>query len=276
MGRLAVFAGLSVGLVFLTGIMLKPLLPAGLPTGEAGAALLRLLWALALLGGTLVVAATFERGDWRVAGFAPSGMHPVAFLAGLGLGGLAALGPGLALLVAGQATLTPADLTRSWGEQAGAVAWALGVATLVEALAVFGYLQGLLEARWGRVVSIGVPTVLFALASARNPGAEALAVGGAAALGLFLASVRARTGSVVPAWLAYAAFAVVQGAVWHAPVRGASTGLPSWYQWAPAGPTWLSGGGWGLEASLVTAGTLVVVSFLVLRPHRPARRPTHD
>lgn len=275
-GRLAVFGGLAVAMVFLTGIFLKPVLPAGLPPGEAGAALLRLLWALSLLGATLVVGATFERGRWRVAGFAPSGMHPVAFVVGLGIGIASALLPGVALLLAGQATLAPADVTRPWGETAGAAAWSLGVATLVEALVAFGYLQGLLEARWGRLVSVGLPAALFAAASLRHPGAGALTVAGAGALGLLLAAVRERTGSVVPAWLAAAGFAVVQAAVWHAPVRGASVGVPAWYQWAPAGPTWASGGGWGLEASLVTAATLVLVSFLVLRPRRPARRTTPD
>lgn len=275
-GRLAVVGGIALGVLFLLGIALKPLLPAGLPPGPDGRLLLAMLAAIAVACGTVGAALIFDRGRWENAGFTTVGLRPVTIGVSVGLGAMAALLPAALLLDLGAVRLEPLAPVAPFAEMLTRPVAMVLVVTLLDALIFRGYLHGALRAAWGPRLAVVLPALAFTLVrgdlAAADPGRLATTL----ALGLALGAVRERTGSVLAAWMLHAAFAWVQSAVLHVPVGGLLLRAPDWWIWHPVQGGWLSGGRWGVEGSAVTAATLLAITFLVLLARRPAARKARD
>lgn len=113
-------------------------------------------------------------------------------------------------------------------------------------------------AEWvGDGAAIGVTSLCFAALHLLNPGVGAAAVINVALAGVLLALVRVRTGSLVAAIGAHLAWNALVVVVAHAPVSGLAFPTPGW-RLVPLGPTWLTGGAWGPEGSVVATAALVV------------------
>ncbi len=255
-------------MVFVSGIALKPVFPAGVPPGLEGRILVALIITFALTVAHVIVVALLERTDWTLSGFHARAWHPGALALGIaaGAGGVAL--PGALLYWSGQLSVvssTPGE----WLPFALGTLGVFAALAAVEELAFRGYLFGLLADRWGGGIAVGVTSVAFALLHAFNPGATALSLLCVGAAGLFLGAVRLATGSVVAAWLAHVAINWVQAVVFRLPVSGLELRAAPGFRLEGTGPDWLTGGRWGLEGGLATAGVLLVISFLLFRV-RPA------
>ncbi len=263
-----VLALASVVALVVAGIALKPIMPAGLPPGRDGVLLLGFLTAFAALVGHVVVVLLFERARWTAAGLDERSWHPRGLLAGAVLGVAAIALPAAILFATGQVHFEE-SLGGSWGRAAlDALVW-LAAPALFEELIARGYALGAIAREWGETAAVVITSVAFGLLHLGNPGATAWSVVAVTIAGVFLAAVRLTTGSLAAAWLAHLGINWVQGAVLHAPISGLNFLPTPGYRLVSTGPTWLTGGAWGLEAGAVTAATLLVVTFLVFRA-RPA------
>lgn len=273
-GRLIVLALASVLALVAAGILLKPVLPAGLPPGRDGVLMLGLLTAFAVLVGHVVVVLLFERARWTATGLDERAWHPRALLSGgaLGMGAIAL--PAAILVATGDVHFEEAA-PGSWGRAAfHALVW-LAAPALFEELLARGYALGAIAREWGETAAVAITSVGFGLLHLGNPGATVWSVIAVTIAGVFLAGVRLTTGSLAAAWLAHLGINWVQGGLLHAPISGLSFVPTPDYRLVPTGPAWLTGGAWGLEAGAVTAATLLVVTFLVFRA-RPASSRRRD
>ncbi|MDT0158042.1 CPBP family glutamic-type intramembrane protease [Microbacterium sp. ARD32] len=183
-----------------------------------------------------------------------------------------AIGVGLAAATIGILALFGAYRITGWGSITGALVAAGTMIAVAVSEEVFfrGIVFRLLHSRWGAVIALIVSSGLFGLIHLLNPGATlagALAV--AVEAGLLLGSAYLLTGSL---WLAiglHFGWNVAIGGIFGAVVSGSaasgSGSSDSLVAATTAGPDWLTGGGFGPEASIVavivcvaaTAGMLV-------------------
>ncbi len=275
-GRLALLAGVSAAVLFLLGIVLKPVLPAGLPSGPAGRLLFAMLVAMSVGVATLAAGVMLERQRWDLLGLGLGGLHPATLLTSLGLGIVAIGIPAVLLLQTGAATLTPVTSTTGLMAYAGEVTLPILVLTLRDELLFRGYFHGLLSDRWGGLVAIGVTAVASTFWTAGNPMVDPASWIGVLALGVFLGTVRECSGGVVASWLAAIGFAWLQVAVLHVPAGGVAVGHAPYFGWTTLGTAWWSGGAAGVGVAPVTAATLLVVSFLAFRTRRRTHRSARD
>lgn len=271
-GRLALLAGVSAAVLFILGIALKPVLPMGLPPGAAGRLLFAMLIAMSVGVGTLVVGIILERQRWSLLGLGVEGLRPVALLTSLGVGMLVSAAAATILLLTGAATLAPAPPGMGLVAYAREVTIPVLVIAARDELVFRGYLQGLVSDRWGRLAAIGCSATAFAFWRAGSPLPQPMPWVGALAFGVFLGAIRERTGGVVASTLASVGAVWVQLALLHTPAGDAAPGHAPFYQWSEGGSAWWGAGASGFMASATTAGTLVVVSFLVLRTRPRPRR----
>lgn len=275
-GRWCVLVFFAVLAFVIAGMALKPVFPDGLPPGPTTALVLGFVGAFALVAGHIAVVLIFERGDWSTSGMHAESWRPLPLLLSTLLGLAVIAVPAGVLLGMGQVEFQ-ARPVGSWGRAAlDALVW-LAAPALYEELIARGYVFGSMARQWGNAAALAVTSLAFGLLHLWNPGATAVSVGAVVIAGIFLGSVRLATGSLAAAWLAHLAVNWAQGALLHAPISGL-TFLPTpGYALVPSGEAWLTGGAWGLEASAVTALTLLVVTFLVLMVARrkSARRVTH-
>lgn len=221
------------------------------------------------LGGSLLAIRVAEPArvppSERIVGAAPAWR-----LAALRDGGLAGGVPMLlalaALLAIGAYRMEPAPFTDAWGAM-----WrALGVlvpAAAAEELLARGYAFTVLAEWRGPAIATGATALAFAALHAANPGASAAALANVALAGVLLALVRWRTGSLAAAVAAHLAWNLLLVVVAHAPVSGLAFATPGW-RLVPQGPSWLTGGAWGPEGSLVATAALAAACWAVAR-----RRP---
>lgn len=276
-GRCCVLLFFALLAFVIAGIALKPAFPDGLPPGPTTALVLGFVGAFALVVGHIAVVLMFERGDWSVAGLHAESWRPLPLLLATVLGLVVIAVPAGVLLGMGSVAFEtrPAG---PWGSAAlDALIW-LAAPALYEELIARGYVFGTMARQWGNAAAIALTSLAFGLLHLWNPGATAISVGAVVIAGVFLGGVRLATGSLAAAWLAHLAVNWTQGALLHAPISGL-TFLPApGYALVPTGDAWLTGGTWGLEASPVTALTLLVVTFLLLAaarrksPRRVTRR----
>lgn len=221
---------------------------------------------LALLVGTWMVLRVDGRGvaDWSRVGLARAdwGARPAAL--GVAVGGLAILVPCTLLLATHRFAFEPQPPSASWAATAGAALVLLVPAALVEELALRGYLLTALRDAWGTRAAVAATSLCFGLMHLFNPHPTVLSTAMVALAGVFLATVRLATGSLVAAWMAHLAWNFAQAAVLHAPVSGLALGSPG-YRLADHGPSWLTGGSWGPEGGLAAAAGMLVATFLVVR-----------
>ena len=165
---------------------------------------------------------------------------------GLGLGTLLVLGCSLVLLGSGVYTITgaahPSVMLKPLPEQI--------MVAFLEELLFRAVIFRLLEKSWGTAIALSASTLLFVLAHLPNEHFSAMAalMTGVAALtlsGAYLVSRRL--------WLPiglHFAWNYLFDAVISVPVSGHAA--RGWLQIGVGGPEWLSGGAYGIEASVLT------------------------
>lgn len=263
-GRLTAFGVATLAVVFVSGIALKPVFPAGVPPGLEGRILVALIITFAVTVAHVIVVAMLERADWTLSGFHTSAWHPGGLALGLAAGAMAVALPGALLFWSGQLTSVP-SLDGLWLPFALGTLGVFAALAAVEELIFRGYPFGLLADRWGAGVAVGMTSLAFAVLHAFNPGATAVSLLCVGVAGLFLGAVRLATGSVVAAWLAHLAINWVQAVGFRLPVSGVELRAAPGFRLESTGPDWLTGGRWGLEGGVAAASALLVISFLLFR-----------
>lgn len=268
-GRLIAFAAVSLAVLFLIGVALKPILPDGLPPGREGRAIFTMLASLSLVVGHVVVVPLFERMRWEVAGLAAAQWDPRWLLGGALAGALGILLPAAVLLATGRAEVVvhPAGALAEYLVDGALL---VGAASAMEELVWRGYVFGLIADRWGGGAAVAATSLLFAAVTGLSPAAEPFTIVAILALGVLLATIRRRAG-LAAAWLAHAALGATQALLLRTPARGVDLEPPGW-QLIATGPSWLTGGRWGFEGGAAVALTLLVITFLVSRIPRSPRR----
>ena len=149
--------------------------------------------------------------------------------------------------------------------------WTLVAAAMVEEVAFRGYpLHRLMEAV-GTPAAVIATSCLFGLAHLRNPHASALSAVNTAVIGVLLAVAYVRTRSLWVSWGIHFGWNLALGMGYGLVVSGFSdfsTAIVGRVQ----GPAWLTGGAYGIEASVTTTAvilTVLAVLLMLLRP-RPA------
>ncbi len=267
LGRLLVLALASLVGFFISGILLKPVFPDGLPAGQARLIVVSSMSVFAVLVGHLTVVLLFERARWETTGLGPGGWRPVGLLLGIALGICTILLPAAVLMGLGHLQFVPTSpgpLLTAYGT----TALVLAMPALIEELVLRGYLLGALAREWGNAVAIGITSVVFGLLHLGNPGATAWTMGAVVVAGVLLGTVRLVTGSLAAAWLAHLAINWTQGGLLHAPISGLGFLPTPEYRAQISGPAWLTGGAWGLEASVPAAAAFALVTFLLFAAKR--------
>lgn len=264
-GRLLTFGLAAIIAFVLSGVIMKPILPDGLPAaGAERIVVVSAMLVTALMLAHFAVVLIFERTKWDATGFGVDGWRPLALITGLVAGTLGVLIPAGALYFGGAIEFQAADP----GPIAPLLLDAfivLSAPALFEELLVRGYVFGTIAKTWGDIAAVVITSLVFGLMHGMNPGASVWTLLAVTVAGVFLASVRLSTGSLAATWLAHVAINWVQGGLLHAPISGLDF-LPSPnYEMVATGPAWLTGGEWGLEAGAATALTLLIVSFLLFR-----------
>lgn len=195
---------------------------------------------------------------------------------GLGLGSLLVLACTLVLLAAGAYSITSSALTGSAAP--GVLLKPIPEQVMVaffEEILFRAVVFRLLEKSWGSWTALIGSTLLFVLAHLPNEHVSALALAATAAAGLALAGAWLLTRRL---WLAvglHFAWNYLFDAGLSIPVSGHTS--RGWLQVAASGPEWLSGGGYGIEGSVVTlvAWSLAGLALLVAvrRRGRWMRKP---
>ncbi len=218
-----------------------------------------LVQGLALLVGGL--GATWLIG-WRGARLGPDRLR----WRGTG-GGLAGAGRGLALgaLIAALAMMAavPVGGARWLGDEGSGIAFlveatglllALAPAALSEEVIFRGVPLVLLAAVLGRGWAVVLTSAAFALAHLWNPGATLLGVANIGLAGVFLGAMFYTPGGLWTAFGAHLGWNVALAAL-GAAVSGFPFDIP-WLDYAPGGPDWLTGGGFGPEGGLIATTAL--------------------
>jgi len=153
---------------------------------------------------------------------------------------------------------------RGWGQIWSMLAMAVATGTFEELL-FRGVLLRQLEALLGSWVALGLTSTLFGAAHLANPGATLFAAFAIAMeAGILLGAAYLVTRRL---WLAvgiHAAWNFTQGWVYSIPVSGGESPLGLLVT-RRVGPEWLTGGDFGLEASVVAMVVATAAGLLLLR-----------
>ncbi len=199
----------------------------------------------------------------RVEGRAVDELRGPASLGELGAG----LALGAALFVAALGLLVATGSYRFTGLGSAAVllksCTEMVFVALVEEILFRGVLFRLPERGLGTRIALVVSSVIFALAHLPNDGVTLLAVANTALAGLLFAAAYLATRRL---WLpigAHFAWNFVSDGVFSLPTSGhPARGM---LQGQLSGPEWLTGGAYGLEASIVTFVVMGVATIVLLR-----------
>ena len=231
---------------------------------------------LALAYGTYVVAVRF--GERRRAVELAPGPAARELAFGVVLGGtMIAVVMGCLVLV-GAVSLQAA----SWTHPARDIRTALGTGFLEELLARLIVFR-LLACAFGMGAGVAISALLFGAAHLHNPGASVLSAGAIAVeAGLLLSGFFVATRRIWMSIGAHAGWNFTLGTVFGAPVSGMPVqGSILRSDFAASAPAWLTGGGFGPEASVVTTFIGITVFFLTMAVARsrtagPGPRPGSD
>lgn len=270
-GRLLVLIVIAFATIFLLGIALKPVLPAGLPAGRDGRVLFLFLITIALGVAHLVASVVTERGRWEPAGLGPRALRPAVLLSAPGLGLLAVGLPLIALLLAGWARLEPAPSAGSL--PVGDVITLVAAATLLESLAFRGYLQGLLETELSPAAAVLLPAIGATAFQYWGRGVPLLPWLAALCSSILLGVWRWRSQSVVAVWLAQLAVVLTLTLLLRAPVPQVDQVAATGVDLVRSGPALLTGGRWGLMAGFTAALASLLLGVAVGWPRAAARPP---
>lgn len=138
-------------------------------------------------------------------------------------------------------------------------------ASVAEELFFRGVLFRLGEDLFGTWAAVAASAAVFGLAHLANPGASLWgAVAIALEAGVLIAALYAVTRSLWWCIGLHFAWNMLQGSVFGSAVSGSGRGS-GWLDAEFAGPDWLSGGGFGIEGSVVTVVLLTAVGLWLLR-----------
>jgi membrane protease YdiL (CAAX protease family) len=180
--------------------------------------------------------------------------------AGIGLGAALGLAVAGVLAVAGEFVITGSSA--AWDALLKCLPEQIMVATFEE-LIFRAVLFRIVDQRWGMRVALAVSFVLFALAHLPNDNISALAVLNTAVVSLTLCAAYMLTGRV---WLPigiHFGWNFLYDGVFAVPLSGHAA--RGWLQVSLPGPEWLTGGAYGVEASVLTLLVWGVATVLVLK-----------
>lgn len=229
-----------------------------------------LLLAIAAVGATLIVTLLLQGGTLELAGFRPQGaLRDLAL--GFGAGTLLlCLSVGVLALFGGYRIVGVATTGAEWRAVAGVLVL-MALVGLAEETLFRGILFRYVEAGLGSWVALLFTSALFGATHLSNPaatlwGATAIAI----EAGIMLGAAFMLTRSL---WLAIGihwGWNFVQGSVFGFNVSGSNLPLASVFKPTVRGPELLSGGAFGIEASLiaVVVCTLFGIWLLVLAVQR--------
>jgi membrane protease YdiL (CAAX protease family) len=255
-------------------------LMAGLAASNVGVPLLAMtlpapsmLWlrpsleCLAVLVATRYATTSIDPIGWQGVALGRAAWRPGLLVPAFAVGAAAIALPTGVAIATGSLGFVPAPLDPVVRSLALSVA-ILAPSALTEELLLRGYPFEVLRARWGKMATIAVTSVLFGVLHLGNPGATPTAIANVMAAGVFLAGIRVVTGSLAAAWAAHFAWNWTLSAGFHAAVSGLPFGTPG-YQLVDTGSDWLSGGAWGPEGSVLVAvgmmGTFAGLSWAIGR-----------
>lgn len=235
------------------GFLFAAFTPGGLTSG-----------AMALLVGSTVAGWCMLALDGR--GPAALGFHPSPSAIGELAKGIA-LGAAIGLVVV--ALMAALGGVRWTGQEGSMLAWVIGAAgalgfLLIPAAAeealLRGYpLQALGEA-WGAWVAVAATSVIFGLMHLTNPGVGVLSTVNISVAGLLLGVVYVRTLSLWWATGAHLGWNWSHGYLVDVPVSGLEIIDAPLYEGVTSGPTWLGGGTFGPEGSVVSTVVVLVAT----------------
>lgn len=228
---------------------------------QSGALLASGLIATLLIG---VWAAKLSLRDLRWHSSGPAGT-------GLGVGviiGVAAAGGALVLAtLLGTASWVPDGGTAAaWGGSVGKTVALLAPAALAEEIIFRGVPLVLLATAFGRWPAMIGISALFALAHIGNPSVTTLGLMNIALAGIWLGLAFFAPGGI---WTAFGAHLGWNGtlAALDAPVSGLPFRIP-WIDFAPGGPSWITGGMFGPEGGIVATLAIAIASGILLTRNR--------
>ena len=168
----------------------------------------------------------------------------------------------LALWLAGGYEVTAISTSVNWARSL----LIFGLATAIAEEIIFrGVLFRILDEAWGVRAALTISALFFGFAHLFNDNATvwtsfAIAV----EAGILLGVVYHVTKSLWPCIGMHMSWNFVQGSVVGSPVSGIATDS-SWIKAKFSGPEWLTGGPFGLEASVLTVLLALLFAFLLLR-----------
>jgi membrane protease YdiL (CAAX protease family) len=186
---------------------------------------------------------------------------------GAGVVAGAALGLKVAVILAVMGAFVVTGTSTGWDFLLKCLPEQIMVATFEE-LIFRAVLFRIVDQRWGTRTALAVSFVLFALAHLPNDNISALAVLNTGVVSLTLCAAYMLTGRV---WLPigiHFGWNFLYDGFFAVPVSGHAA--RGWLQVSLPGPEWLTGGAYGVEASLLTLLVWAVATVLMLR-----QRPRH-
>ena len=141
--------------------------------------------------------------------------------------------------------------------QAGASLWLFALPAAAEEALMRGYLLQALAEAWGQLWGLIVTSVLFGLLHLGNPGVSWVGLGNVMAAGFFLGVVYLKTASLWWATAAHLGWNWTHGFLADLPVSGLNLVDAPFIDPVVRGPTWLSGGSFGAEGSVLATGVLL-------------------
>jgi membrane protease YdiL (CAAX protease family) len=249
-----------------------------------GLAILLVVGLVGLSGGGLLWGPLAELVAGLVAGWivlSLDGHGPAALGFGLRVGAareaLLGLGLGVLLLVPILVVLVATGCV-AWHAEAGTPgSWlvgsmaSLGVLALpaaAEEVLIRGYPLQALARSWGPGPALAATSGLFGILHLGNPEAGRLAAVNVALAGVFLGVLVLRTGSLWWAAGAHLGWNWAQGFLADLPVSGLDLVDAPLVGGRLSGPAWLSGGGFGVEGSVLTALVMAAAAWMCWRTDR--------
>lgn len=138
------------------------------------------------------------------------------------------------------------------------------ITPLVEEILFRGVIQRYLTESWGPTVGITVAALSFGFIHIFNDNATIWAcLNIAAGSGVLFGLLYYATNNLWPAVGAHAGWNLAEGVIWGSPNSGAH--IPGFLEIRPTGNPVLSGGAFGLEASILVTTICIICSFLIIR-----------
>ncbi|MBV7537434.1 CPBP family intramembrane metalloprotease [Duganella sp. sic0402] len=198
-------------------------------------------------------------------------LHGAARETGIGVALGAALGLTVAGMLAAAGAFTITGSSDSFGFLLKSVPEQIMVA-FFEEIMFRAVAFRIVEQRWGTRAALVASMLLFALAHLSNDNVSVMGIAMTCIASLVFSACYMKTRRV---WLpigAHFAWNSTYDGLFAAPVSGHAA--RGWLQVSTSGPEWLTGGSYGVEASVVTLVVWGVVAVLMLR-QRPANVLAH-